>query len=571
MSTGIAAAIISQGIIILVCIGIILRLMQSRRIKQSKHQLESTFDSIDSPTAIIYDSFVIQRVNKAYAAMIGKEYKEIIGRKCYEVLRGRNSCCNDCRLMETLKTGRQQNVATSVHPTSDQRVVSFTFYPFSGTSQNGRLVVEHIRDITELENIRSDLERQNEMLANTTSILTKAKMEMDEKLDLARQVQQSTLPEKAPSVKGLKIAHIYHPVEAVGGDVYDFVPFSEGRVGIFIGDASGHGLAAALVSTISKMSLFSHTRQEIGAAALLENINRDLYGNLHERAVGQYLTCFWGMFDYHDNSFTYARAGHPRPIVIRSDGRCIQLDAAGTFAGILENTRYEQKKFYFQKGDRCFLCTDGIYEVNKKNETKTEMLGYRRFAEIVASVNEESFNNILPALRNRLSDFEYDDDFTVIVFEVTEDRPQDITDNFPGFYPKDDIALFTVDSQETVDHVIDPLSRHLVHNGYFKDDIRKIELCINELVSNGIEHGNKNARSKKVTVAYTVSAAAVKICVVDEGAGFNLHAIPDPTRPENITREGGRGVHLLRTFADEYGQNSTGNGIYFIKLNKAKS
>ncbi|MFW5775399.1 MAG: SpoIIE family protein phosphatase [Chitinivibrionales bacterium] len=563
----IAAAIISQSIIIIVCIVVIIRLMQSRRIKHSKHQLESTFDSIDSPTATITEHYTIQRVNKAYAEMIGKDYKEILGRKCFEILRSRTSICEDCRMMQTLETGKQQHIATSSHPKSTGRIVSFTFYPFSGSSQKDRFVVEHIRDVTELESIRSDLERRNAMLANTTNILTKAKQEMDEKLDLARQVQQSTLPEKAPAIKGLMISHIYHPVEAVGGDVYDFIPFTQDRVGIFIGDASGHGLAAALVSTISKMSLFSHTRTELGATELLENINRDLVGNLHERAVGHYLTCFWGVFDNRDNSFTYARAGHPQPIVIRANGERMQLDAAGTFAGIIENTRYEQKKFHFKKGDRCYLCTDGIYEVNEDANGTSTMLGYKRFAEVVASVNNQPFDNILPALSKRLSGFSYEDDFTVIVFEVTEDRPQDLSEDFPGFRPEDDIALFTIHTPSSVEQLIEPLSRRLTHNGFIEDTIKKIEICINELVSNGFEHGNGNDDGKKVTVAYTISRSEAKICVVDEGSGFNLESIPDPTHPENIAREGGRGVHLIRSFADEYGQNTKGNGIYFVKQN----
>ncbi len=570
MTSPVIAALIVQSIIIIVCVLVIIRLMQSRRIKKSKHQLESTFDSIDSPTATIDESYVIHRVNKAYAEMTGGNYREILSRKCYDVLRGRTSPCEDCRMMETLETGKRQYVPISTHPKSTNRAVSFTFYPFSGTSVHRRFVVEHIRDVTELENMRTDLERRNRMLAETSRILSKAKKEMDEKLDLARQVQQSTLPEKAPVIGGMKIAHIYNPVEAVGGDLYDFIPFSDSRVGIFIGDASGHGLAAALVSTISKMSLFSHTRQEISAHNLLENINRDLVNNLHERAVGHYLTCFWGVFDRNDNSFTYARAGHPQPIVIRANGKRIQLDASGTFAGIVENTQYEQKVFHFNKGDRCYLCTDGIYEAGKSPEDKSKMLGYKQFIEVVASVNNEPFEKILPTLRSRLSGFSYDDDFTVIVFEITEEKTADLTEQLPGFHPDDDIALFTVQPQYGMDFLFDPLSRRLQQNGYPNDNIKKIEMCINELISNGLEHGNRNDPAKKVKVAYTVSKSSAKVCVVDEGPGFNLKNIPDPTEPELILREGGRGVHLIRSFADEYGQNSKGNGIYFVKHNKSK-
>jgi sigma-B regulation protein RsbU (phosphoserine phosphatase) len=555
------AIVIIQFLVIGISAVVLFKLFTTRRISSSKSHLESTFDSIDDPLAIINSDYHILRVNKAYAALVHQTFQDVIGKVCYKVLRGRSVPCEDCRMRHVLSSGQRQYVQSSSHPlVPNERSISFTFYPFTQKRGNVSAVVEHIRDTTELELLKEHLEKQNRILSDTTIILRRTQREIDEELQMARLVQQSTLPQHIPEVPGIKMSVTYHPIEAVGGDVYDFIEFSKSRLGIFIGDASGHGMPSSLVSTISKMSLYNHSKNEIPTDTLLVHMNNDLIGNVRS---GHYLTCFWGVFDTTDNTLIYSRAGHPMPIVIRANGDVIQLEAVGMFAGILDKPAYEQRKFHFRKGDRCYLFTDGIFEVVDPSNPKSVVLGFKKFATMLASVNQVPFDDIIPEIKNRLSAFTYDDDYTLIVFEVTEDRPQAIEANFPGFGCDDPIAYVTMNQLQESEDAFMTFYSTLEHCRYSQKDIQRIRLPLNELVSNAFIHGNEEDPKKTVTVGYAISDTAVRVCVVDEGAGFDIDAIPNPTRQEMLTREGGRGVYLMKKYVDAYGQNKKGNGVYF--------
>lgn len=561
--------ILIQTIIILSCIILLFQVFKAHRISISKTHLESTFDSIDDPLAIISDEYNIMRANKGYVILVDENFQQVIGKKCYSVLRGRNSPCEDCLMQQVLKTGKKQYVENSKHPTiPTHRTISLTFYPFSEKGQLRKTIVEHIRDTTELEYLKDNLEKQNRILSDTTTVLRRAQKEIDDELDLARQVQQSTLPQNSPKFRGLKLAVTYHPIEAVGGDLYDYIHFEQDRLGIFIGDASGHGLPSALVSTISKMSLYSHTKTVSDPQTLLQLLNNDLIGNLK---TGHYLTCFWGIFDKQDNSLLYVRAGHPMPIVIRVTGEVIKLDAFGMFTGILEKPVFEQRKFHFRKGDRCYLFTDGIFEVVDHSKKEFVIVGFKEFINVLIEANKKPFEEIIPHIKKQLSSFRYDDDYTLILFEVTEDRPQDISESLPGFSPSEDISIITCrDISETEDKLVTMFTT-MEQKGYGESDRRYLGLSINELVSNAFVHGNKNDPTKSVTIAYTIYDKHVKVGIVDEGEGFRIDNMPDPTNIEKLNLEGGRGIFLVRKYADEIGQNKKGNGVYLIRKKRTLS
>jgi len=518
---------------------LVYRLLLANRIFRSKRHLESAFDSIEDPLAIVDKDYTLVRVNKAYSDLVRQPFLSILGCKCYATLRNRTTPCDDCQMEDVIETEKKRFTPTSEHPRApERRTISITFYPFRSRHAHKEVsVVEHIRDITELEFLKSRL------------------------------VQRSTLPQKAPEMDGLKIDLTYHPIEAVGGDVYDFIAFNEHRLAVFVGDASGHGLPSAFVSTISKMALYNNTREEITPARLLDRINVDLLGNIR---TTHYLTSVCAVFDTSENSITYARAGHPMPIIIRANGQVFHLGANGTFVGILENAIYEQRKFFLRKGDRCYLCTDGIYEVMEAKEPAPDILGFKRFSEIVASVNHLPFEKVIPAIRKKLAKYTYEDDYTLIVIEITHDRPVDLAEALPGFDFDDDIAYVSFTDYPEISKQFDAVLNSMAKKGYGAEDLQRVRLCVNELVANALEHGNAHNRALPVVMAYTVGDTAVKLCVVDQGQGFDIGALADPTLDENINREGGRGLYLVKQFVDHVGQNTKGNGVFVIK-NKGRA
>ena len=92
-----------------------------------------------------------------------------------------------------------------------------------------------------------------------------------------------------------------------------------------------------------------------------------------------------------------------------------------------------------------------------------------------------------------------------------------------------------------------------------------IRLCTEEAVRNAIVHGNKNDPAKSVTVAYWVDGGNLHIEVSDEGSGFDYRNLPNPTANENIMKNSGRGVYLIRRLMNKVEFNETGNVIRMTK------
>lgn len=379
-------------------------------------------DGIEDPLVVITDEYVIKRTNKAYISLISKDFSDTIGQKCYTLLRKRITPCDDCLMKKSLESRSVQKIERTEHPCGSGSV-SISFSPIRFTIDNERsCIIEHIRDISILEELKNVLETKNHTLAGTMKNLKAAQQSIREELRLARLIQQSILPKDIPSISGLKIYLTYHPITDVGGDIYDFINFSPTRIGVFVGDASGHGLAAAFVATISKMSLYNHSKNEMPVCDLLNCINNDLLNNIH---TGHYLTCFWGIFDLEKNNLTFSRAGHPIPVLIKKNGTVIPLKTAGTFIGLINDTKFEQQEVSFEKGDRFYIFTDGIYEVLESNSNNDNLLGYDRFVQMLLECKDQPFGKVLSTIQTKLKNYTYEDDYTLIALESTANKLQD--------------------------------------------------------------------------------------------------------------------------------------------------
>lgn len=86
-------------------------------------------------------------------------------------------------------------------------------------------------------------------------------------------------------------------------------------------------------------------------------------------------------------------------------------------------------------------------------------------------------------------------------------------------------------------------------------------------MTNAVRHGNWNDASKRITVRYAVSPRRTVIMVADEGPGFALDTVPDPTLPENLERPNGRGIMLMKAYMTDVGYNEAGNEVRLLKVN----
>jgi serine phosphatase RsbU (regulator of sigma subunit)/CBS domain-containing protein len=179
-------------------------------------------------------------------------------------------------------------------------------------------------------------------------------------LELAGKIQRQLLPAGPPEVPSLSFAVAYCPRERVSGDYYDFTTLPNGRVGILIADACGHGIPAALVSVMAKTAFQAYARGIDSPAAVLTIMN-DRLGQLIE--ADHFMTMLYGVMDQGTLSFTYSMAGHPPPLWYRRGIRSVEaLKAEGAMIGLMPRPSFEERSIELGRGDCLLLYTDGVID-----------------------------------------------------------------------------------------------------------------------------------------------------------------------------------------------------------------
>ena len=183
-----------------------------------------------------------------------------------------------------------------------------------------------------------------------------------EQLRLAGLVQQDFLPTQLPNTERIKWATVFEPAEWVSGDIYDIIRIDERHIGFYIADVVGHGLPAALLTIFVKQALVM--RQTV------ENDYRifrpaDVVKNLNVRMAAQKLsgyqfaTCCYCLLNTETLKLTYCRAGHPYPILIKSDAEPEQLEVRGSLLGVFEQAEFLERTIQLEPGDKLLVYSDG--------------------------------------------------------------------------------------------------------------------------------------------------------------------------------------------------------------------
>jgi len=115
-------------------------------------------------------------------------------------------------------------------------------------------------------------------------------------------------------------------------------------------------------------------------------------------------------------------------------------------------------------------------------------------------------------------------------------------------------------------NVQDQIIALLEQKNFSMRDVFGVRLALEEALINAIKHGNRMDPSKKVKIEYQVCDAKIRIVIEDEGEGFDMNAVPDPTAEENLDRPGGRGIMLIRSFMSHVEYNDTGNRVVLEKV-----
>jgi len=255
--------------------------------------------------------------------------------------------------------------------------------------------------------------------------LARQLLTIQHEMETARQIQLSILPREIPVIEGLDIAARYIPMTSVAGDFYDFILIDEQRIGVLVADVSGHGMPAALISSMLKIALAAQIGCASDPARVLAGLNRALYGKFQ----GHFVTAAYILVDTGRQSLRYAGAGHP-PLIVRDNSaeETRELVENGLFLGFVPDATYTEVEIPFREGDWSVLYTDGILEARNLSE---EQFGVDRFKLFLQSNHGLSAGQFVDRLLDELSRWsdtasgrEPEDDITLLAihFNVREKR-----------------------------------------------------------------------------------------------------------------------------------------------------
>jgi sigma-B regulation protein RsbU (phosphoserine phosphatase) len=242
-------------------------------------------------------------------------------------------------------------------------------------------------------------------------------LSIDTELETARQIQSSILPAKIPELENLRIAASYHPMTAVAGDFYHFIRLDDHHLGILVADVSGHGIPAALISSMIKVAIQSVVVHADDPAQVLGGLN----GILWSEARGQLVSAAYVWIDTVNRTALYSAAGHPPLLCWRNaTGEMQRIESNGLLFGIEPDSKYPVCSLRLGPCDRFLLYTDGVTETEN---AAAEAFGDRQLERVVRN------NRLQPACelsrqvfselqRWRPAAVNQQDDITLIVVDV---------------------------------------------------------------------------------------------------------------------------------------------------------
>jgi len=185
---------------------------------------------------------------------------------------------------------------------------------------------------------------------------------LTEQLRLAGLVQQDFLPTQLPSTDRIRWATVFLPAEWVSGDIYHVVRIDEQYIGFYVADVVGHGMPAALLTIFLKQALVMRETVEnnyriFSPAEAMKSLNVRM--SSQKLSGYQFATCCYCLLNAQTLQLTYARAGHPYPVLIRPGEKPQQLEVRGSLLGIFKEAEYIQHAIQLQPRDKLLLYSDG--------------------------------------------------------------------------------------------------------------------------------------------------------------------------------------------------------------------
>jgi GAF domain-containing protein len=241
---------------------------------------------------------------------------------------------------------------------------------------------------------------QNDRLQNEKVLRERLETEAQ----LARQIQQTFIPETMPLLSGWDLAARWRTARQVGGDFYDVMEFPDGRIGLFIADVADKGMPAALFMSLTRTLVHAAVIDTESPAVALRRVNDLLIPDTQQ---GMFVTAVYAVLYPDTGKLVYANAGHNPPFWVNYDDGVERLTRTGMALGVIEGEQIEERSITLAIGDCLLFYTDGL---NESFSPDGDIFGEERIIAALQAGKSKSAERILQGIEADLDDFVGDED-----------------------------------------------------------------------------------------------------------------------------------------------------------------
>lgn len=386
--------------------------------------------------------------------------------------------------------------------------------------------------------------------------LSEYKTKLSRELKQAAQLQSILLRGGTDIRKNLKLSVSYHPHHNVSGDFYWIHELSPHMIAILIGDVSGKGPAAALltgyiigeIKGLLEREEYSWNPEEFLTALSDSIYEQNQYSDF-------YATAWFGIFNLLEQKIICCNAGHPSPYLIQGNKISKVEDNPGVPLGLLsfkDVEKYETKTFNFQPKDKFIVFTDGLTEQRQLDGSFVSEEWLKEALQLHYKYTLEQLPEELIRRLNIVSKAApQDDDRLVIAVEMTEAR----------------VVEFDENSQEHIQDKIQAVLDDVVQSGLPNPFVASLKLGLIEAVYNSLRHGivsTPKGKKPYIKLAYWIREGTFSCTIADSGKGFNWRKHIEKKKrlkDVDVLEEGGRGLPLLFEIFNSVTWNPAGNEL----------
>ncbi|MCG8619286.1 MAG: ATP-binding protein, partial [Desulfobacterales bacterium] len=561
----------------------------SDQLSYANAELIQIFNTAADGMRVIDENFRVLRVNDTFAKILGNDKEALEGNLCHQDFSGKFCFSENCTLVRIMNG--EERIEMDVEKqtgTGESRSFILTATPFRDSDGHIIGVVENFKDITARKKAFRAIEAQE---AHLKTLLKKQTVDLKKAKSVMTLINQS-VPRYIPVSDTCRLFTevISIPCHTEGGDHLFVQPFSEGnrpKTCISLKDQSGHEVNCILRSIYTDLlhnaALFKNPKADTGRVAT--GINRQLCASGFFEP-DDFFTAVNAEIDHSTLALEYVSAGHPPMLLIRDrDVRLLPDPAAGNHhlpIPFIDTAEYVASSFQMHTGDQLILYTDGLTEMGMKQLNTT--LSPADLLTLVQDIVDDFYaahHKTMPVSRL----------IRAILETIAGNCGETVSPGEEGTEPvntsSDDVSIIgmeleatgnsetlsiTPQNDEAVSGFIRSIKTVFNDRHLQEDDSGQKErfaMILEEAVLNAWKHGNQKDPDKSITVRLGCQNDIV-MEVIDQGKGFDYNTLPDPTRIENIQKTDGRGLYIIRQFANHVHWEGSGNHIC-IALNRTGS